>query len=93
MFALDTACASTLPDVEARAPEVAPVYLAPGAPLNLRVFIDRIVVEVFANGRPCLAVRVYPGRTDSTGVSLRALGAGCTLRSLDVWQMRSIYGG
>jgi len=49
------------------------------------------VVEVFANGKQCVAVRVYPGREDSTGVSLRAQGDSAELRSLDAWQMKSIY--
>ena len=84
---------SELPDVESRAPEIAPVYLVPGETLRLRVFIDKSVVEVFVNDRQCLAVRVYPGRADSVGVSLRAQGADAALCSLDVWQMRSIYGG
>lgn len=91
LIGIDTCYASELPDVESRAPEIAPVYLAPGEPLKLRVFIDKSVVEVFANDRQCLAVRVYPGRDDSQGVSLRAQGADAVLRSLDVWQMRSIY--
>lgn len=92
LVVLDTSYSSELPDVECRAPEVAPVYLPPGETLKLRVFIDRSVVEVFANGRQCLAVRVYPGRSDSTGVSLRAQGGDAALQSLDVWQMGSIYG-
>jgi beta-fructofuranosidase len=56
------------PDVRCRAPETAPVYLAPGEPLKLRVFLDKSVVEVFANGRQCAAVRVYPSLADSVGV-------------------------
>ena len=59
--------------------------------LRLRVFIDHSVVEVFANGKQCVAARVYPGREDSTGVSLRAQGSGAVLRSLSAWQMHSIY--
>jgi beta-fructofuranosidase len=93
LIAIDTSYASELPDVESRAPEIAPVYLVPGETLRLRVFIDKSVVEVFVNDRQCLAVRVYPGRADSVGVSLRAQGADAALCSLDVWQMRSIYGG
>jgi beta-fructofuranosidase len=46
---------------------------------------------VFANGRQCVAVRVYPGREDSLGVSLRAQGKDAMLKSLDTWQMKSIY--
>ena len=74
-----------------RAPETAPVYLEPDEPLRLRVFIDKSVVEVFVNGRQCLALRVYPGRADSIGVSLRAQGRDAELKSLDAWQMKSIY--
>jgi len=49
------------------------------------------VVEVFVNGRQCVALRVYPGRKDSLGVSLRAQGRDATLVSLDAWQMENIY--
>lgn len=91
LIVIDASYSSELPDVESRAPEMAPIYLAPGETLKLRVFIDKSVVEVFANGRQCLAVRVYPGRADSTGVSLRAQGADALLRSLDAWQMQFIY--
>ena len=91
ILAIDTSYSSELPDVESRPPELAPVYLAPGSPLKLRVFVDRSVVEVFANGRQCATVRVYPGRADSLGVSMRAQGADAELRALDVWQMHSIY--
>lgn len=91
LITLDTSYSSELPDAISRAPETAPVFLAPGEPLKLRVFVDRSLVEVFANGRQCLAARVYPGRADSTGVSLRAQGSDATLRTLDAWQMKSIY--
>ena len=41
-------------------------------PLELRVFVDRSIVEVYANGRFTLTGRIYPTREDST--RLRALG-------------------
>lgn len=88
---LDATYASMADDVRARAPETAHVDLTDGQNLKLRVFIDRSVVEVFVNGRQCLAVRVYPDRPDSTGVSLRAQGSTAQLVSLDAWQMTSIY--
>ena len=53
---------------------------------------QRSVVEVFVNGRQCVAVRVYPGRRDSTGVSLISRGQESEVLSLDCWQMRSIQG-
>ena len=57
----------------------------------MRVFIDRSVIEVFANDRQCLTVRVYPEREDSRGVSLFARGGGAKLASLECWRMRSIW--
>jgi len=91
LITLDSSYSSVLPDVLSRAPETAPVYLKPDEPLQLRVFIDKSIVEVFVNGRQCVALRVYPGRTDSVGVSLRAQGSDAALLALDVWQMKSIY--
>ena len=91
LLTLDSSYSSTLPGALSRAPETAPIRLDLDEPLRLRVFVDRSVVEVFANGKQCVAVRVYPGRGDSTGVSLRAQGSPAQLRSLDAWQMRSIY--
>ena len=91
LLSIDTSYSSVAPDVLSRAPETAPVLLGEGELLELRVFVDRSVVEVFANGRQCLAVRVYPERSDSTGVSLRAQGSAALLRSLDAWQMNSIW--
>jgi beta-fructofuranosidase len=68
---------------------VAPFELKENEPLKLRVFIDKSVVEVFANDRQCLAVRVYPERKDSVGVSTRAEGNDAVLHSLDAWQMKN----
>ena len=59
--------------------------------LKLRVFVDRSIVEVFVNDKQCIAVRVYPGREDSTGVSVLSQGQGSRIISLDAWQMKSIY--
>ncbi|MDP7640614.1 MAG: GH32 C-terminal domain-containing protein [Candidatus Hydrogenedentes bacterium] len=53
--------------------------------------MDRTIVEVFVNGKQCLAIRVYPGREDSVGVSLRSQAHDTMLTRLDAWQMKSIY--
>ena len=91
LITIDSSYSSTAPDVRSRAPETAPVLLAPDEPLRLRVFVDKSVVEVFVNGKQCVALRVYPERSDSLGVSLRAQGKDATLKALDVWQMQNIY--
>jgi beta-fructofuranosidase len=58
--------------------------------LTLRVFVDRSVIEVFANSRLCLTSRVYPS-AESLGVALFAQGGSVGVRSVDVWTMRSIW--
>jgi len=88
---IDTSRSSLLPNALSRAAETAPVLVDPDEPLRLRVFLDRSVVEVFVNDRVCLAVRIYPSREDSRGVSLYSRGMGSTASILESWQMESIY--
>ena len=59
--------------------------------MKLHVFIDKSIVEVFVNGVQCVAARVYPGRGDSLGVSLKSINKDAELTSAQAWQMRSIY--
>jgi beta-fructofuranosidase len=87
---LDGSRSSILPDAWPRPPERA-VMERRGEPLRLRVFVDRSVVEVFVNAKLYLAMRVYPGRKDSVGVSLRAQGQDAVLKKLDAWQMQPIW--
>ena len=91
MITIDNSRSSILPDVASRPPETAPVVMDTNERLKLRVFVDKSVVEVFVNGRQCVALRVYPGREDSLGVSLRAQGRDAQLTSFDAWQMDNIY--
>ena len=91
LISLDTSYASTAPDVRSRAPETAPVVLEEDEMLELRVFIDKSVVEVFVNGKQCVAARVYPDREDSLGISFRSQGVDSKLVSLRTWEMKSIW--
>lgn len=91
LISLETSSASLHPDVQPRGPETAFFYMDGDETLKLRVFIDRSVVEVFVNGKQCVAARVYPSREDAVGVSLLAKGKEAQLKSLDAWQMKNIY--
>ena len=88
---IDVSESSLSGDVWARSSETGPIKIADGEPLELRVFIDRSIIEVFANDRQCLTIRVYPQREDSRSVSLFARGGDARLLSLDCWQMRSVW--
>ena len=70
--------------------QVAPFELKPGEPLKLRVFLDRSVLEVYANSRQCVTQRIYPTRSDSLDVSLFASDGDVEVRSVDAWDMHGI---
>lgn len=67
--------------------EAGPFELSPGEPLKLRVFVDKSVVEVFANGRQAVMRRIYPSREDSVGVALFSNGGPATVATLKAWDM------
>jgi len=91
MLSIDTNHSSIRSDVQSRPTENAPLYLEDGENLHLRIFIDKSMIEVYANGKQYAAVRVYPGLEESTGVSVRSQGQDSELISLDAWQMKNIY--
>ena len=65
----------------------APLTLLTGEPLRLQIFLDRSILEVFANGRQCMTQRIYPTRSDSLGVSLFSSSAHSVVMRLDAWDM------
>ena len=68
-----------------------PLELEQDELLRLHVFVDRSILEVFANGRLCMTSRIYPTRPDSTGIGLFATGGSAMLRSMEVWSMNPIW--
>jgi beta-fructofuranosidase len=89
---LDVTRSSTGSDVLNRESQRCHVRHPARGPLELHVFIDRSVVEVFVNdGRCDLAKRIYPARHDSVGVHVFAIGGSATLRSLDAWQIGAVW--
>ena len=70
-----------------RALEQAPLELKDGEPVELRVFVDKSVVEIYANDRQAIGRRVYPGRDDSLGVVLFANGGEARFSRVRAWEM------
>ncbi|UCD49160.1 MAG: GH32 C-terminal domain-containing protein [Phycisphaerales bacterium] len=70
-----------------RVVERAPLELMDGEALRLRVFVDKSVVEVYANERQAICRRVYPGRDDSLGMALFAEGGTAKFSSIKAWEM------
>jgi beta-fructofuranosidase len=56
--------------------------------LKLRVFVDKSVVEVFANeGRQAVMRRIYPARVDSLNAALFSEGAPAQASVVRSWQI------
>ena len=88
---IDNSFASVDPDVRCRAPETLEVRIEREEPVQLRVFVDHSIVEVFVNNRKAVALRVYPSRPDSLGVSMLSQGSNTKISQLKFWPMGSIY--
>ena len=67
--------------------EAGPFELQADEALKLRVFVDKSVVEVFANGRQAVMRRIYPSRADSVGVTLFSTGGPAIVPILEAWEM------
>ena len=66
--------------------------LLPGeTQLRLQVYVDKSVVEVFANGRENIICRAYPARSDSKHVRLFSTGDHAEVPQVDVWQLDGIW--
>ena len=60
--------------------------------MTIRAFVDRSVVEVFANhNRACITGRTYPKRPDSLHIGLYCTGGSVRCEGIDIWEMNSIY--
>ena len=65
----------------------APFELQKGENLKLDIFIDRSIIEVFANGRQCVTQVVYPELEDSKGVKIFSGGETVTVKKAATWKI------
>ena len=63
--------------------------LKAGAPVTMRIFLDRSIVEAYVNGNAITKVAYLDPK--ARGVEVFAEGGPCTAESIDVWQMASIW--
>ena len=67
--------------------EAAPFQLKANEPLRLSVFVDKSVVEGFANDRQAVMRRIYPTRPDSIGVRLFSNDGSVNITKLQAWDI------
>lgn len=65
----------------------APLKLEDGETLKLDVFLDRSVIEVFANGRQAVTQLVYPELDSSTGIRVFSGNEAVTVKNLQSWML------
>src|SRR6185312_4233947 len=65
----------------------APLELAKGEPLKLDIFLDRSVIEVFANGIQCVTQVVYPELATSTQVKIFSGKERVSVKNIQSWSM------
>jgi beta-fructofuranosidase len=70
----------------------APFELKKGEDLTLRIFIDKNLVEVFANDRQA-AVSAGKYVPENLGASLFSQGREVVVKEVKGWKMKSIYAG
>ena len=87
---VDTSQSSLDPDLSS-APVTVACPLANPNRLRLRIFLDRSVLELFAERHICLTSRVYPTRPDSTGLALATVQGSANVTRLSLWPMQSIW--
>ncbi len=58
--------------------------------LNLTIYLDNSVIEIYANDRLSMTSRIYPSRDDAQGLRLYTQGGTATAR-VSVWRMGSIW--
>lgn len=72
---------------------LAPLELLPGeSSVRLHIFVDRSLIEVYANDRRCVA-RVVTPEPDDQGVEVFAEGGGARLKSMESWDLGSAWVG
>lgn len=58
--------------------------------VTLRVFLDKSVLEVYADGRACISRVLYPAANDR-GLGLYAAGGPALVKSFKAWPMQTIW--
>lgn len=61
-----------------------------GENLKLHIYLDRSMVEAYANGLKSLTTRVYPSRKDALGLEIWGDGEPL-VKSMEIWDMQSIW--
>jgi beta-fructofuranosidase len=86
-FGVDGPNAEKLKDVRASGSQES--FLSPGAPVTMRILLDRSIVEVFVNGVAYTA-RTFPPAA-ALGVESFSEGGSAAIKSLEIYELQSAW--
>ena len=91
MITLDPTFSTVDSTVDINEPQICHFQYNEGDSLEIRIFIDRSIVEVFVNKQTACLTRVYPSSSDSIGFSIEARGKDAQCKKLQAWSMDRIF--
>lgn len=63
-----------------------------GQIINIRVFVDHSIIEVFADDKVCISTRIYPTLKSSSNVNFELnKGKKINIQKISMWKMNSIW--
>lgn len=65
--------------------------LGSGETLKMHIYIDKSLIQAYVNDRNTITLWSYPTLEDSKGIELFSDGVDATIKSLEIWQLGSIY--
>ena len=90
-ISVDTSHASLYTDVIGRIPDSTRFLWDGKEKVNVRIFVDKCMVEVFVNDKAVLCQMAYASLPESDGITVEALGGDATVENVTVYDMDSIY--
>jgi beta-fructofuranosidase len=90
-ISVDTSHASLYPDVIGRIPDSTRFLWDGKEKVNVRIFVDKCMVEVFVNDKAALCQMAYASLPESDMITVEALGGDATVENVTVYDMESIY--
>jgi beta-fructofuranosidase len=79
-----------MPEVADHWEQVAPFELRPGEHLKLNIFLDKSVLEVFANGVQCITQRIYPSLSESQHIRFFSKGGDALVTEIQAWDIEQV---
>ena len=94
--------AATMPDIDGMVPpfsrngehaiknvflQEVPFSVGHAERLELRIYIDCSILEMYVNSRFCVTQSIYPSRKDSTGIKLFCEAGNVYIESLEAWDI------